>query len=211
MFKDKVLVFDLDGTLYNVDQKVEDLVDAKVKDFFKQKLKLNEAEANRLIKDIRKRYQYDVEALDEEYPFSKKDFMDFICNVDVSFLPQDHALDAKLKEMPQRKFILTDSTKKHVLDVLLVIGVATDNFVSIFDGHDMAYTFKHNHKGFKLFLDNYSLKAKDCLLFEDNPCNLEVAKEMGFTTVLISQEDKETPSFCDYRFADIKKALEYFA
>ena len=46
MFKDKVLVFDLDGTLYNVGQKVEYLVDAKVKEFFKQKLKLNEAEAN---------------------------------------------------------------------------------------------------------------------------------------------------------------------
>lgn len=211
MFEDKILVFDLDGTLYNVGMAVEDLIDRKILEFFASHLHIPGDEAKALMQDIRSRYIYDVDAMGTEFPFDKKEFMDFTCDVDVSFLPKDYALDAKLKNMPQRKFILTDSTKKHVHDVLSAIGVSANNFAGIFDGHDMQYAFKYNKDGFRLFLDKYGLKAQDCLLFEDRPRNLEVADKMGFITISISPQEGEKPSFCDYWFADINQALEYFA
>ncbi len=207
----QVLVFDLDNTLYYAGNRVEDAVDAKVRDFFKCKLHLNEAEAIRLIKDIRQRYPYDVEALDKEFPFSKKEFMNFICDVDVSFLPRNKKLNELLKKLPQRKFIITDSIIKHVHDVLKAINVDEDSFEDIFDGHAMNYVFKHDSQCFVNFLRRYNLKARDCLLFEDNPDNLCAAKSVGLATVLISPEPTKKYSFIDQSFPDIVTALATLA
>ena len=74
----KVYVFDLDGTLYKASETIEKLVDTAVVRFFENKLQIGEDEAVELIKSLRDRYYYDADALGEEYPFSKKEFLEYI-------------------------------------------------------------------------------------------------------------------------------------
>ena len=210
MLTDQVLVFDLDATLYNVGNRIEDLVDAKVIKFFMRELQVTEDQAKEIIRNIRQKYAYDVEASGKEFNFSKKEFMDYICDVDTSCIPQNKELSAKLARIPQRKFIMTDSTRAHVFDVLAALGVSADNFAGIFDCDDMQYTFKHNPESFKIFLNKYHLKAGECIMFEDSIGNLEIAKQVGFTTVLINSCSTVVPAFCDYQFATINLALDYF-
>ncbi len=204
----KVYVFDLDGTLYKASETVEKLVDAAVVRFFETKLQINKKEAVELIKSLRERYYYDADALEKEYPFSKKEFLEYICDVDVSSLPQDEKLNKLLQGIPNDKYIITDSTQKHVTDVLKQIGVDKGLFRGIFDGHDMQYSFKCTGKGYEKFLQKYNLSASECTIFEDNGENLRAAKELGFVTIGIGGKiSAANTRFCDYVYNDIKEAI----
>lgn len=203
--QNKVLVFDLDATLYYAGDKIEELCDAKVIRYFADKLNISLKQSEDLIKDIRSRYAYDVEALEHDFPFSKFEFMEDVCDVDVSILQPDTKLNGLLKRLPQPKYILTDSTRRHVSDTLKAIRVDENLFTGVFDAHDMNYTFKYNPESFRLFLQKYGLKASDCVLFEDSANNLKVAKSLGFKTVLIRPECPEEQK-ADYWFPDIKTA-----
>lgn len=204
--QNKNLVFDLDATLYYAGDTIEKLCDAKVVEYFVKKMNLSFSQAEKLIADIRSRYAYDVEALESELPFSKAEFMDYVCDIDVSSLAADKELDAVLRLLPQPKYILTDSISKHVSDTLRAIHVGIDNFKGVFDARDMAYTFKYNPQSYRLFLQKYNLNAKDCIMFEDSLTNLKTAKSLGFSTVLIRPEAKGA-EYIDYCFSDIKTAL----
>ncbi len=204
----KKFVFDLDGTLYRASAEIEKLVDKAVVSFFKNKLQIDENKAVELIKSLRERYYYDADALGNEYPFSKQEFLEYICDVDVSSLPQDKELNDLLRKLPNDKYIITDSTKKHVTDVLSQIKVDKDLFKNIFDGHDMHYSFKCTGKGFAKFLQKYGLSASECIVFEDNGDNLRAAKKLGFITIGIGNKiNAEDVAFCDYLYKDIKEAL----
>ncbi len=205
--QNKILVFDVDNTLYYAGDKVEDEVNIKRNLFFMEKLHLSEDEALGFISKIRKNNLYEVEAITDDMPFTKQEFMDDVCDVDVSFLPRNKKLNELLKKLPQRKFIITDSIIKHVHDVLKAINVDEDNFEDIFDGHAMNYTFKHDPQCFVNFLRRYNLKAQDCLLFEDNLDNLCAAKSVGLATVLITPEPTKKHPFVDQSFPDIVTAL----
>lgn len=204
--QNKVLIFDLDATLYDVGDKIEQLCDAKVVRYFADKLKISLEQSEKLISEVRSRYAYDVEALEHDFPFSKFEFMEDVCDVDVSVLQPDPKLNELLKSLPQPKYILTDSIRRHVHDTLKAIQVDENLFSGVFDAHDMKYTFKYNPESFKLFLQKYNLNAKDCVLFEDSVTNLKTAKKLGFTTVLIRREHPADVDF-DYYFPDIKTAL----
>lgn len=205
--QNKVLVFDLDATLYYAGDKIEELCDAKVIRYFAGKLNISLKQSEDLVKDVRSRYIYDIEALEHDFPFSKFEFMEDICDVDVSILPPDTELNELLKHLPQPKYILTDSIRRHVSDTLKAIHVDENLFAGVFDAHDMNYTFKHNPESFEMFLQKYNLKAGDCILFEDSANNLKIAKSLGFKTVLIRPECPEEQK-ADYWFPDIKTALK---
>lgn len=204
--QNKVLVFDLDATLYYAGDKIEELCDAKVIRYFADKLNISLKQSEDLVKDVRSRYAYDVEVLEHDFPFSKFEFMEDVCDVDVSILPPDTELNELLKHLPQPKYILTDSIRRHVSDTLKAIHVDENLFAGVFDAHDMNYTFKHNPESFAMFLQKYGLKASDCVLFEDSANNLKVAKSLGFKTVLIRPECPEEQK-ADYWFPDIKTAI----
>lgn len=209
MLQNKNLVFDLDNTLYYAGKSIENLVDAKIIDFFAINLHISLKEAQQLMNDIRCRYFYEAEAMEKDFPFSKYDFLEYVCDVDVSQLHRNDELNLLLANLPQCKFILTDSTLKHVRDVLQATGIDENNFSGIFDAHDMNYTFKYNPRSYESFLQKFCLKAEDCVMFEDNIRNLEVAKSLGFVTVMISPEHDREYAFVDYRFNDINSALRY--
>lgn len=207
--QDKALVFDLDNTLYyDGDSEVEKKENAKIVNFLKQKLHLSVAEAYNFMSDARSRGLYDVDAVTPDMPFTKREFMDNVCDVDVGFLPRNERLNRLLKSIPRRKFIITDGISKRVRAVLSSIAVDEDNFEGIFDGHDMNYAFKRNPQAFEMFLRKYNLQAKDCILFEDSLVNLQTAKKLGFTTVLISPEKTGDYPFVDKYFPDIVTALD---
>lgn len=205
--KNKNLVFDLDATLYYVGDEIEKLCDKKVINFFTQKMNITNEQSEQVVKEVRSRYAYDVEALEGDFPFSKQEFLEEICNVDVSMLVPDRELNDILHQLPQNKYILTDSIYHHVKDTLKAICVDESLFKGIFDAHDMAYTFKYRPESFKMFLQKYGLQAAECILFEDSIKNLRVAKSLGFITVLIRPE-KIDDEAVDYWFSDIKSALK---
>jgi len=206
--KNKILVFDLDATLYYAGNQIEQLCDAKICHYFMNRLSMSESQALDLIHSIRQNYHYESDAIGIELSFSKPDFIEYICDVDVGILPPSPQLNHILKSIPNTKYILTDSTSKHVHDTLHQLGVDTNHFSGIFDAHNMQYIFKYNPQSYKLFLQKYGLNATDCIMFEDSYTNLEVAKSLGFSTVLIRPDAVSKPVYADYVFKDITTALK---
>lgn len=204
---DKILVFDLDATLYYVGNAIEEECDKKVCRYLADHLQISLDDARELMLDIRRKYKYETEAIEKELPFSKYDFIEDVCAVDVSSIPQDRELDAILQKISNPKYILTDSTQRHVADTLHQLSVKLSHFSGIFDAHDMDYTFKYNPEAYQMFLHRFKLKPKDCIMFEDSLTNLAVAKSLGLSTVLISPSSAQQPDFVDYMFSDIKTAL----
>lgn len=205
--KNKTLIFDLDATLYYVGDKVEKLCDDRVVSYLNEYLKIDKSRALELIKSFRENYRYDSEAIEKTFPVSQRDFVEYVCDVPTDVIPQDEELDKILKKIANSKYILTDSTQKHTDDVLKKMRVSSDNFVYIYDAHDMEYVFKYRKECFEKFLSKFGLSAEECVIFEDNTKNLETAKSCGIITVFIKPNQNEKPDFVDYMFSDIKTAL----
>lgn len=209
MFEDKVLVFDLDGTLYADVSLIGEQESARILHFFMRKLRLNKEEAEAFIVKIRSKHYYDVDAFGHSLPLSKKEFLDYICDVDVSCLPINEKLNELLREMSQPKYILTDSTRGHVKSVLHAIGVEEAHFKDVFDADAMDYDFKYTGGAYRRFFERYGFVPNDCVMFEDNKVNIKTAKKAGMITVLIRNTDEHC-SYADFEFKDINTALEYF-
>ncbi len=206
--KTKNLVFDLDATLYYAGNALEEQCDKRICAYFVDKLHITLPQAQDLMAELRKKYKYEAEAINKELPFSKYDFVEYICDLDMTVLPTNEELDNLLSQIPNPKYILTDSTSKHVKDTLKQIAVKENHFQGICDAHIMSYAFKHSPEGYNKFFEYFSLKPEGCIMFEDSLNNLEVAKSLGMTTVLISPNTKEKPTFVDYFYSDITIALK---
>lgn len=201
-----VLVFDLDGTLYPLDARLNEAEDKVSVAFLRKALNLPENEAKAVLEKARATYRYDAEAF-SNMPFSQYDYMEAVCNIAVDFVKSNPRLAKLLAKFPQRKFILTDSTLSHVRAVFKRLGLDEKLFEAVFDGHDMNYEFKYTSKGFEYFLSRFKLRAADCLLFEDSLSNLTVAKNMGFGTVQITNKVVQPCVSADYVFDNIETAL----
>lgn len=206
--KNKVLIFDLDATLYYVGDKMEKRFDDKIVSYFIKNLNVSEAKAWKIIDDLRKKYKYDSEAVDKVFSFSQKDFIEYVCDVTTEDISPDKELDVLLRQISNDKYILTDSTKKHVKDILNKMEVSENHFIYVYDAHDMEYVFKYNDGCIEKFLDKYNLQGRDCVIFEDNIENIAKAKLCNMTTVYIKPDKTEKPQEADYMFPDIKTALK---
>lgn len=206
--KNKTLIFDLDSTLYYAGNQMEKLCYNKVMSFLIENMNVNKIQAMKLIKEFRKNYHYDSEAIAKEYPFDQSEFIEYVCDIPTDFISEDKELATILKQISNSKYIVTDSTQKHTKDVLEKIKINKDLFVYIYDAHDMDYIFKYNKVCFEKFLDKFNLCAQDCVIFEDSIKNLDMAKSCGMITVFVKPDKIEKPQYVDYMFSDIKTALK---
>lgn len=202
----KNLIFDLDGTLYPYSEEIEAAVDAKSLDIFCRCLNLGRAEAQKVIENLRRQYVYEACVVESKYGIPTYEYLEDICDVDVRMLGYNPKLAELLSALPQKKFIFTDSTQKHVRAVLAQIGVPADSFAQIVDGHQTQYRFKFSAQAFELFFALTGTRPEQSVIFEDSCRNIKTAKELGMMTILISADGRSCPE-ADYVFADINAAL----
>lgn len=204
----KNLIFDLDGTLYPYSQAVEDNVDQKIKEFFCRRLNLPMPQVEKLMADVRAQGKYEADVVESEFGISIGEFIEDICDVYVGMLEQNPQLAELLGKLPQRKFIFTDSTKKHVADVLKQIGVPAKLFELVADTGSIGYKFKYDDGSFAKFFALADIKPEDSVIFEDSRTNIKKAKSAGLTTVLIAPENSASCAEADYCFTNINSALQ---
>jgi putative hydrolase of the HAD superfamily len=125
-------VFDLDNTLYphhlNLWQQVDDRIRAYVANF----LKVSKDEAFRLQKDYYKRYGTTMRGMMTNHGMSPDDYLDFVHRIDHSPLTPNPALGAALEQLPGRKLILTNGTRKHADAVMQKLDIH-HHFEDVFD------------------------------------------------------------------------------
>ena len=177
-------VFDLDNTLYphhlNLWQQVDDRIRAYVSNF----LKVSKDEAFRLQKDYYKRYGTSMRGMMTEHGMNPDDYLAFVHHIDHSPLEPNPALGAAIEQLPGRKLILTNGTRKHADAVMRRLAIH-QHFEDVFDIVAAELQPKPSPQTYDRFLARHGVDPKRAAMFEDLARNLAVPHALGMATVLV--------------------------
>jgi putative hydrolase of the HAD superfamily len=177
-------VFDLDNTLYPHHVNLWQQVDARIRDYIADFLKVAPPEAFRLQKDYYKRYGTTLRGMMTEHGMQPDDFLDYVHQIDYSPLEPNAMLGAEIEKLPGRKLILTNGTTGHTAAVLARLGLQ-NHFDHVFDIVAAELEPKPSAGTYARFLKAHAVDAGRAAMFEDLARNLEVPHELGMTTVLV--------------------------
>ena len=202
------LVFDVDGTLYPVSDGVEDESEALCVKFFEEKLNFSHEEALKKINQMRQQYYYEAEGMEETFGVSQEEYLEYVCAAKAERVRPNIELQNLLRALPYRKFILTDATKLHALDILQKLQVDNKVFEKIFDAKDGEFAYKYREAMFEKFFEVCQVVPEEAIFFDDKLSCLKQAKLLGMKTVLITEQSTEKTDNVDWTFSKINDALK---
>lgn len=177
-------VFDLDNTLYPSDARVWPQVDERITLYVMQLYGLDGLSARALQKYFYHRYGTTLRALMVEARIDPHDFLDFAHDIDHSTIRLDPALGSAIEQLPGRKLILTNGSRRHAENVARKLGIL-DHFEDVFDIADADFVPKPERSTYERFLTRHKVDPRRSALFEDIARNLVVPHDIGMATVLV--------------------------
>ena len=201
--KIKFWLFDLDNTLYDGATKVFDQVDKKMSKFISEKLNVNLEEARKIQKNYFQEYNTTLNGMIKHHKIDADEFLEFVHNVDLSFLNKNKFLEEEIKKLNGKKIIFTNGSKAHALNVTKRIGIDR-LFDGIFDIRDCDFVPKPSIEPYKKLVENYKIEPQYCIFFEDIARNLKPAYELGMKTVWIKNEEPWAAKYSDENFINYK-------
>ncbi len=180
-------IFDLDNTLYPHHLNLWQQVDERIRDYIANLLTITHDEAFRLQKDYYRRYGTSMRGLMTEHGMEPDDFLDFVHQIDHSPLEPNPALGHALEQLPGRKLILTNGTRKHADAVMRRLDIH-GHFEDVFDIVAAELEPKPSQKTYERFLERHDVDPAHAAMFEDLARNLAVPHALGMTTVLVVPE-----------------------
>lgn len=214
-------VFDLDNTLYPHTSRVWPQVDERITLYVADLFGIDGLSARALQKYFYHKYGTTLRALIEEHDIDPHDFLDFAHDIDHTDIELNASLGDAIKELPGRKLILTNGSRKHAENVAKKIGIL-DHFEDVFDIAASNFVPKPERRAYESFLDKHGVEPSSSAMFEDIAKNLTVPHELGMTTTLIvpktvdpfresfEQEAVKTPDI-DYITNDLADFLRLYA
>ena len=153
-------IFDLDNTLYSGQTKVFSEVDKKMSTFISEKMNVDLIKA----KEIQKKYFYEygttLSGLMKQDNIDPYDFLDFVHDIDISWLPKDLKLRKELIKIEEKKYIFTNGSHAHVKNVTKQLGID-----GLFDG---AFDIVDANFVPKPHIDPYQKMIKNLILIQKN-------------------------------------------
>src|SRR5258706_6142840 len=111
-------VFDLDNTLYPHHLNLWQQVDERIRDYVAQYLRVTKEEAFHLQKNYYRRYGTTMRGLMTEHGLQPDDYLEFVHQIDHSPLVPNPTLGTAIEQLPGRKLIMTNGTRKHAEAVM---------------------------------------------------------------------------------------------
>ena len=208
----KNILFDCDGVLYQDLEAVFGQVSKKMTEYISKKLNLDLKVAKELQRSYFHKYDTSLNGLMIHHNIPPKEFLDYVHDIDLSFLEKDKTLRNELESSNLRKFVFTNGSKEHVKNITTSLGI-DDQFENVFDIVDAKYNPKPAAKAFDLMLEKFKIDPKETLYIEDIAKNLSIGKKRGTITAwLINDEywgkkesDKE---YIDYKIENLSLFLK---
>ena len=199
----KYWIFDLDNTLYSGQTKVFSEVDKKMSTFISKKMNIDLVKA----KDIQKKYFYEygttLSGLMKQNNIDPHDFLEFVHNIDISWLPKDLKLKEELIKIKEKKYIFTNGSHAHVENVTKQLGI-DGLFDGAFDIVDANFVPKPHIDPYKKIIEKFNIEPTKSILIEDIAHNLEQAKNLGMKTCWLENEETFAKKDADKPYIDYK-------
>ena len=199
----KYWIFDLDNTLYSGQTRVFSEVDKKMSVFISKKMNIDLIKA----KEIQKKYFYEsgttLSGLMKNDGVDPSEFLEFVHDIDISWLPKDLLLRDELIKIKEKKYIFTNGSHAHVKNVTEQLGI-DDLFDGAFEIVDANYVPKPHLDPYEKIIKKFDLDPKKSILIEDIAHNLEQAKNLGMKTCWLENEENFAKKDADKPYIDYK-------
>jgi len=199
----KYWLFDLDNTLYSGATKVFEQVDRKMSDFISSKLKISREEARKIQKNYFIEYNTTLNGMIKNHKIDANEFLEFVHDVDLSFLKEDKQLDKEIEKIKGKKIIFTNGSRAHALNVTKRLGIQR-HFDDIFDIVSADFIPKPSLETYKKIIEKYKIEPQYSIFIEDIARNLKPAYELGMKTVWIENDEPWAAEFSDSDFINYK-------
>lgn len=177
-------VFDLDNTLYPRHTDLFAQVDRKISEYVSRLLDIAHDDARVLQKKYYKQYGTTLRGLMIEHDIDSDDFLEYVHDIDHSWVDPDPDLGRAIESLPGRKFIFTNGSHSHAVKVAERLGI-TDHFDDIFDIVAADLLPKPSQITYDKFIERTGIDPARASMFEDLHRNLEVPHDLGMVTTLV--------------------------
>ena len=206
------ILFDCDGVLYHQLDLVFGQVSKRMTKYISNKLNIDMQKAKELQTNYFHKYNTSLNGLMIHHNIPPREFLDYVHDIDLSFLDEDKVLRNELENMKLKKFVFTNGSKEHVKNITTTLGI-NDQFDGVFDIVDAEYHPKPEARAFDLMVEKFKIDPKKTLYIEDIAKNLSIGKERGATTVWLINDEywgkKESDrDYIDYKIENLSLFLK---
>lgn len=208
--KYSTLFFDLDATLYPADNGLWDAIKDRMGLYMNEKLNLPQEEIPDLRKHYYRTYGTTLRGLQIHYQINPEDYLAYVHDIPLAeYLDPDPNLREVIASLHQKCWIFTNADSDYATRVVKYLQI-DDCFEDIIDVRALDYSCKPDVIAYEIALSIAGeTDPNNCVLFEDSIENLTIAHKLGFTTVLVSPNEKIRSGF-DYQLRDISTLPSVF-
>ena len=199
----KFWIFDLDNTLYSGQTKVFSEVDKKMSSFISEKFNVDLIEAKKIQKEYFYEYGTTLSGLMKKKNVNPNEFLEFVHNIDISWLPKDELLKNELIKIKEKKYIFSNGSHAHIENVTNQLGI-DGLFDGAFDITDGDFVPKPHLDPYKKLIKKFKIDPKKSILIEDIAHNLEQAKKLGMKTCWLENDEAFAKKDADKPYIDYK-------
>ena len=188
----EVIIFDLDNTLYNSDSGLLQEIGRRIRVWLQRVMRISPDEAARIQKDYYMRYGTTMGGLVVEHQgLDIHDYLDYVHDIAVeTYLDASPQLATMLDSLALRKIVYTNATSEYGWRVLRALGVYA-HFEQVVGIEEVNFRNKVHRDAYEHMLKLISADSSNCIMVEDWVSNLQAAKELGMTTILVGAERAE--------------------
>ena len=199
----KNILFDCDGVLYQDLEAVFGQVSKKMTEYISKKLNIDLKKAKELQTNYFHKYNTSLNGLMIHHDIPPREFLDYVHDIDLSFLEKDKTLRYELENIKLNKYVFTNGSKEHVKNITTHLGI-DDQFDGVFDIVDAEYHPKPEAKAFDLMVQKFKIDPNETLYIEDIAKNLSIGKERGTFTAWLINDEYWGKKDSDKDFIDLK-------
>ena len=208
----KNILFDCDGVLYQDLEAVFGQVSKKMTEYISKKLNIDLKKAKELQTNYFHKYNTSLNGLMIHHDIPPREFLDYVHDIDLSFLEEDKTLKYELENIKLNKYVFTNGSKEHVKNITTHLGI-DDQFDGVFDIVDAEYHPKPEAKAFDLMVQKFKIDPNETLYIEDIAKNLSIGKERGTITAWLINDEywgkKESEKdYIDYKIENLSLFLK---
>ena len=183
------LLFDLDGTLYDISNGYLQHIRANIFRLMVEKgYAPTEEEAEELWRPLFKAHNQSFKGLREGgYMIENDEYWEKHRGGMEKFFAEDEPLRKLLLELPHRKVIFTNCREKEAIRIMEILNIH-DCFDKVYGADFMGSVCKPQAESFELVLADLGIESQNILYFEDSVKNLRTAEQLGLQCVLINSE-----------------------
>jgi putative hydrolase of the HAD superfamily len=181
----KTIYFDLDDTLYRKDSGLWQAMLARIERYMLEEMHIPAADVPVKRKHYLETFGTSLRGLMNEFEIDPENYLTYVHDVPVeSMLKLNPTLNQMLSNLPQRKWIFTNSSEAHSQRVLDALGIRR-HFEGVIDVKAMGYRSKPDAAVYQLAVDKLAAQPSETLFVDDSLVNLQAAKALGAYTTLV--------------------------